>query len=166
MGLLGCRTSCLYVHWFPTESLVQLLSGPLCCTVPGCTWQLIGAQQLIHHMAQNHNIPTNPQRRHAENLGNYISGTNLNQEALSPLSSGVLDQNLNWQQLGATHFEDPPLGGATVAETPVCFENCSKTENDEVKEEEIVDGSQKGSVRGFFSFSEANLEGSELREAK
>jgi hypothetical protein len=120
-------------------------------------------------MAQNHNIPTNPQRRHEESLGNYISGTNLNQEALSPSSSGfngVLDQNLNWQQLGATHFQDPPLGGATVVETPVCFENCSKTEHDEVKEEESVDGNQKESVRGFFSFSEANLEGSELREAK
>jgi hypothetical protein len=119
-------------------------------------------------MAQNHNIPTS-QRRHAESLGNYISNTNLNQEALSLSSSGfsgVLDQNLNWQQLGATQFQDPPLGGATVAETPVCFENCSKTENDEVKEEESVDGSQKESVRGFFSFSEANLEGSQLREAK
>jgi hypothetical protein len=165
MGLLRCRTYCFNVHWFPAESLVQLLSGPLCCTVPGCTWQLIGAQQLIHHMAQNHNIPTN-QRRHAEGLGNYISGTYLNQEALSPLSSAMLDQNLNLQQLGATHFQDPPLGGATVAETPVCFENCSKTKNDEVKEEDSVDGSQKESVRGFFSFSEANLEGSQLREAK
>jgi len=78
----------------------------------------------------------------------------------------VLDQNLNWQQLGATHFQDSPLGGAPVAETPVCFENCPKTENDKVKEEDSVDGSQKDSVRGFFSFSEANLEGSELREAK
>ncbi len=78
----------------------------------------------------------------------------------------MLDQNLNWQQLGATHFQDPPLGGAAVAETPVCFENCSKTENNEVKEEECVNGSQKESVSGFFSFSEANLEGSELREAQ
>ena len=145
---------------------MRLLSGPLPCTVPGCTWQLLGAQQLIDHVTQFHKISTN-QRHQADSPGNYAFCHNLPQPTTADGVSGVLDQNLNWQQLGVLQLQDPPLGGAAVDAAAACFDNgiqCSQLVNDAVKEEEeSVDGNQRKDVDEFFSFSSQNLNGSDIR---
>ncbi len=149
------------------DSLLQLLSGPVACSVPGCSWQLLGAQQLAHHVANFHRIPpTNANYRHqllSTGLTTNHACHNLNQLD-PPASNGddshcLVDQNLNWRQepqpLGGTHFQEPALGSAAVAKAA----SCPQLEEDIVKEEiEPLDKTKLGDMKGFFNFATVTTE--------
>ena len=160
-----CIVKLLWLSWWLSESLAQLLTGPLACTIPGCSWQLMGAQQLMQHVTQYHRIPTkstphnhttdnhltnhhdiSSQSNHLSN-GNQLTYTGPPATSTTGSGNSVTEQNLNWPQLG--QFEVVPHGGAAVNST-VCYSNetcCTKVDEDRVKEEEqSVDSYQEEEI--------------------